>query len=155
MEGLTVTGTGIPAGTDRVVILSTGRVRVRVTILCYGYGSGSKNAVPADLYKRPYHIYTETTALTFHPCPNLIQNLPPHISHPFPKLSIIHAIHGYAMLCFQVQRTPIIHAWGFCCNSHKSEVWQSCFLRLLDLENGTAFLFQFANAHLLPNLSQY
>src|SRR6218665_3515551 len=23
---------------------------------------------------------------------------------------------------------PIIHAWGFCCNSHKSEVWQSCFL---------------------------
>ena len=28
-EGLTVTGTGIPAGTGRVEILSTGRVRVR------------------------------------------------------------------------------------------------------------------------------
>src|SRR6218665_3994500 len=26
------------------------------------------------------------------------------------------------MLCFQFQRTPIIHAWGHCCNSHKSEV---------------------------------
>src|SRR6218665_2222707 len=43
-----LTGTGIPAGTGRVEILSTGRVRV--TVLCYGYGSGSKNAVPADLY---------------------------------------------------------------------------------------------------------
>src|SRR6218665_1086438 len=73
--------------------------------------------------KRPYHIYTETTALASHPCPNLIQNLPPHVSHPFPKLSIIHAIHGYAMLCFQVQRTPIIHARRFCNNSNKSEVW--------------------------------
>src|SRR6218665_1037949 len=41
---------------------------------------------------------------------------------------LIHVIHGYAMLCFQVQRTPIIHARGFCCNSHKSEVWQSCFI---------------------------
>jgi len=40
-------GTGIPADTGRVVILSTGRVRV--TVLCYGYGSGSKNDVPADL----------------------------------------------------------------------------------------------------------
>src|SRR6218665_1234425 len=49
-EGLTVTGTGIPASTGRVVILSTDRVRIRVTILCYGYGSGSKNAIPADLY---------------------------------------------------------------------------------------------------------
>jgi len=49
MEGLTVTGTGIPEGTGRVVILSTGRVRARVTVLRYGYGSGSKDAVPADL----------------------------------------------------------------------------------------------------------
>src|SRR6218665_571438 len=70
--------------------------------------------------QRPYHTYTETTA---HPCPNRIQNLPPHVSHPFPNLSILHVIHGYTMLCFQVQRTPITHAWGFCCNSHKSEVW--------------------------------
>jgi len=45
------TGTGIPVGTGRVAILSTGRVQVWVTVLCYGYGSGSKNAVPADLYK--------------------------------------------------------------------------------------------------------
>src|SRR6218665_1639366 len=39
-------------------------------------------------------------------------------------------IHGYAaaILSFQYQRTPIIHALGFCCHSHKSEVWQSCFL---------------------------
>src|SRR6218665_842746 len=49
-EGLTMTSTGIPAGTGRVVILSTRRVRVRLTVLCYGYGSGSKDAVPADLY---------------------------------------------------------------------------------------------------------
>src|SRR6218665_3373757 len=54
--------------------------------------------------------------------------LPPHVSHPFWNLSIIHVIHGYAMLCFQVQRTPIIHAWEICSNSHKPEVWQSCFL---------------------------
>src|SRR6218665_981331 len=72
--------------------------------------------------QRPYHTYTETTALASHPCSNRIQNLPPHVSHPFPNLSIIHVIHGYAMLCFQVQRTPIIHVWGFCSNSHKSEV---------------------------------
>src|SRR6218665_1132676 len=78
--------------------------------------------------KRPYHTYTETTALASHPCPYCIQNLHPHVSHSFWNLSIIHVIHGYAMLCFQVQRTPIIHAWGFCCNLHKSEVWQSCFL---------------------------
>jgi len=63
--------------------------------------------------QRPYHTYTETTALASHPCSNRIQNLPPHVSHPFPNLSIIHVIHGYAMLCFQVQRTPIIHTWGF------------------------------------------
>src|SRR6218665_3250303 len=37
-------------GSGWVVILSTGRVRVRETIMCYGYGSGSKDAVPADLY---------------------------------------------------------------------------------------------------------
>src|SRR6218665_3228000 len=34
-----------------------------------------------------------------------------------------YVIHGYAMLCFQVQRTPIIHTWGFCAVIHKSEVW--------------------------------
>src|SRR6218665_3374375 len=78
--------------------------------------------------QRPHHTYTETTALASHPCPYCIQNLLPHVSRPFWNLSIIHVIHGYAMLCFQVQGTPIIHAWGFCCNSHKSEVWQSCFL---------------------------
>src|SRR6218665_3565943 len=78
--------------------------------------------------QRPHHTYTETTALASHPCPYCIQNLPPHASHPFWNLFIIHVIHGYAMLCFQVQRTLIIHAWGFCCNSHKSEVCQSCFL---------------------------
>src|SRR6218665_989863 len=73
--------------------------------------------------QRPYHTYTETAALASHPCPNRIQNLPPRVSHPFPNLSIIYVIHGYAMLCFQVQRTPIVHAWGSCSNSHKSEVW--------------------------------
>src|SRR6218665_570990 len=72
--------------------------------------------------------YTETTALASHRCSYCIKNLPPHLSHPFWNLSIIHVIHGYAMLCFQVQRTPIIHAWGFCYNPQKSEVWQSCFL---------------------------
>src|SRR6218665_2949019 len=49
----------------------------------------------------------------------IIQNLPPRVSHPFWNLSIVHVIHGYAMLCFQVQRTPIIHAWGFCCTNLK------------------------------------
>src|SRR6218665_189546 len=78
--------------------------------------------------QRPYHTDTETTALVSHPCPYRLQNLSPHVSRPFWNLSIVHVIHGYAMLCFQVQGTPIIHAWGFCCNSHKSEVWQSCFL---------------------------
>src|SRR6218665_858794 len=77
--------------------------------------------------QRPHHTYTETTALASHPCPYCIQNLPPYVSHLFWNLSIIHVIHDYAMLCFKGQRTPIIHAWGFCCNSHKSEVWQSCF----------------------------
>jgi len=28
----------------------------------------------------------------------------------------------------RVDDRRIIHAWGFCCNLHKSEVWQSCFL---------------------------
>src|SRR6218665_3404469 len=74
--------------------------------------------------QKPYHTYTETTALASHPSPNRIQNLPPHVSHPFPNLYIIiHVIHGCALVCFQVHRTPIIHAWGFCSNSHKSEVW--------------------------------
>src|SRR6218665_2952133 len=45
---------------------------------------------------RPRHTYTETTALAFHPCPYCIQNLPPHVSHPFWNLSIIYVIHGYA-----------------------------------------------------------
>src|SRR6218665_3387544 len=44
-------------GSGRVVIWSTGRVQVRVMILCYGYGSGSKNAVPADLYWRYDQIW--------------------------------------------------------------------------------------------------
>src|SRR6218665_281527 len=56
--------------------------------------------------------------------------LPLHVSHPFWYLSIIHVIQGYAMLCFQGKRTPIINARGLCNNSHKSEVWQSCFLSL-------------------------
>src|SRR6218665_2963582 len=46
---------------------------------------------------RPHHTYTETTALASHPCPYCIQNLPPHVSHPFWNLSIIHVIHGYAI----------------------------------------------------------
>src|SRR6218665_2203239 len=78
-----------------------------------------------DLIK---HTYTETTALASHPCPYRIQNIPSHVSHPFWNLSIIHVIHGYAMLWFQVRRTPIIHEWRSCCNSHKSEVSHSCFL---------------------------
>src|SRR6218665_3573528 len=53
--------------------------------------------------QRLHHTYTETTALASHPCPYCIQNLPPHVSHPFWNLSIIHVIHGNAMLCFQVQ----------------------------------------------------
>src|SRR6218665_3901722 len=72
--------------------------------------------------QRPHHIYTETTTLASHPCPNRIQNLPLHVSHPFWNLSIIHVVHGYML-----QRTPIIRVWGFCCNSHKSEFWQSWF----------------------------
>src|SRR6218665_1002156 len=79
-------------------------------------------------FQRPHRTYTETTALASHPCPYRIQNLPPHVSHPSWNLSIIHVIHGNVMLCFQAHRTPIIHAWGFCCSSHKSEVWQLCFL---------------------------
>src|SRR6218665_133361 len=63
--------------------------------------------------KRLNHAYAETTALALHPCPYRIQNLPPHVSHPLWNLSIIHAIHCYVMLCFQVQRTSIIHAWEF------------------------------------------
>src|SRR6218665_2146786 len=55
-------------------------------------------------------------------------NLPPHVLQSLCNLSIVHVIHGYAMLCSQVQRTPIIHAWGFCSNSHKYEVWQLYFL---------------------------
>src|SRR6218665_1302311 len=62
--------------------------------------------------------------LPMHSCPNRIQNLHPHVSHPFWNLSIIHFIYGYAMLCFQVQRTPIILGRRFCCSWHKSEVWQ-------------------------------
>src|SRR6218665_1231722 len=43
--------------------------------------------------QRPHHTYTETTALASHPCPYCIQNLPPHVSHPFWNLSIIrHAL---------------------------------------------------------------
>src|SRR6218665_2764099 len=78
---------------------------------------------------RPHHTYAETTALASRPYSYCIQNLISHVSHPYWNLSIIDFIHGYAMLCFlQVQWTPISHAWGFCCNAHKSEVWQSCFL---------------------------
>src|SRR6218665_2343465 len=46
-------------GSGRVVILSTGRVRVRGTVLCYGYGSGSKNAVTAALYGLNAHSGNE------------------------------------------------------------------------------------------------
>ena len=71
------------------------------------------------------------TLKQLHPCPYCIQNLAHHVSHPFWNLSILHIIHGYSTLCFQVPMTStIIHTWGFCCNSHKSEVWQSCFLGL-------------------------
>src|SRR6218665_622425 len=80
-----------------------------------------------------------------HPCPYCIQNLPPHVSYPFWNLSIIHVIHGYAMLCFQLQRTPIIHAWRFCCNSHKSEVWQSTS-QMVSVLNSTSFLTLFFSA---------
>src|SRR6218665_3899716 len=51
--------------------------------------------------QRPYHTYTETTALASHPCPNHIQNLPSRVSQPFPNLFIKHVIHGYAMFCFR------------------------------------------------------
>src|SRR6218665_3420075 len=63
--------------------------------------------------QRPHHLdhtYTETTALASHSYSYRIQNIPPRVSHPFWKLSIIHVTHGYAMLCFHVQKTPIIHA---------------------------------------------
>src|SRR6218665_2901698 len=50
------------------------------------------------------------------------------------RTSTIHVIHGDANMSSMV--TPCsasrsrelrssMHAWGFCCNSHKSEVWQS------------------------------
>ena len=59
--------------------------------------------------------------------------LPIHARIAFKISLLMYHVHSgtspsYAMLCFQVQRTPIIHAWGFCCNSHKNEVWQSCLL---------------------------
>src|SRR6218665_1033068 len=79
-------------------------------------------------FHRPHHTHTETTTLASHPCLYRIQNLSPHVSHTLFNLYITHVIHGYAMLYFQVQRTPIIYAWGFCYNLHKSEVWQSSFL---------------------------
>src|SRR6218665_1525332 len=78
--------------------------------------------------QRQHHTCTETTALASHPYLYRIQNLHPRVSHPFWNLSILHVIHGYAMLCFLFQRTPIIHAWGFSCNLHKSEVRQLCSL---------------------------
>src|SRR6218665_3492476 len=40
-------------------------------------------------FQRPYHTYTERAALASYSCPNCIQNLPPHVSHPFPNLSIV------------------------------------------------------------------
>src|SRR6218665_1369744 len=43
---------------------------------------------------RPRHTYTETTSLAFHPCPYCIQNLPPHVSHPFWNLSP-HTCHPW------------------------------------------------------------
>src|SRR6218665_954655 len=45
---------------------------------------------------RPHHTYTETTALASHRCQYCIQNLPPHVSHPFWNLSI-DVIHGCAI----------------------------------------------------------
>ena len=57
------------------------------------------------------------------------------------------------MLCFQVQRTPIIHAWGFCYNSHKIESLAIGLSRSLDPENGTAFLLGIVNTHLFTNFS--
>ena len=51
---------------------------------------------------KPHHVYTETTALTSHPCPYCIQYLSPQVSYPLWNLSIIHVIRDYAMLCFQI-----------------------------------------------------
>src|SRR6218665_228829 len=42
--------------------------------------------------QRPLHTYTEITTLASHPCLYCIQNLPPHVSHSFWNLSIIHAL---------------------------------------------------------------
>jgi len=47
--------------------------------------------------QRPHHTSTETTVLASHPCPYHIQNLPPHVSHPFWNLSIIRVIHNRAL----------------------------------------------------------
>src|SRR6218665_1916046 len=99
-------------------------IRTTTLILSSAYCRSSNKRSQSQ---RPHHTDTETTALVSHPGRYRIQYLP-DVLHPFWKLSIIHIIHGYAMLCFQVQKTPITHAWGFCSNSHKSEVWQSCFL---------------------------
>jgi len=43
-------------GSVRVVILSTGLVRVRITALCYGYGSGSKKCCRPT--RRPLAVVT-------------------------------------------------------------------------------------------------
>ena len=46
VSGIRVYGYTRGYGSGRVVILSTGRVRVRVAVLCYGYGSVAKMLYP-------------------------------------------------------------------------------------------------------------
>src|SRR6218665_3076712 len=79
MNRLAIDGYGYTGGygSGRVVILSTGRVRVRVTVQCYEYGSGSKTAVPADPYCRPSwkcdrNSYIQQTSFT-----TVVHNLRP------------------------------------------------------------------------------
>ena len=85
MEMLAIDGYGYTRGyrSDRIVILSTGRIRVRITVLCYGYGSGSKTAVPADpccmslLILSPLSLFALSLLCLFFVCPLTIRMASP------------------------------------------------------------------------------
>src|SRR6218665_2052533 len=100
--------------------------------------------------QRPHHTYTETTALASHPGPYCIQNLPPPVSHPFWTLSIIHVIHGYASRSRGLRSST---RGDFAVIRTNLKFGNRAF-SVAGPREGTAFLFQFVNAHLLPNLSQ-
>src|SRR6218665_311907 len=105
--------------------------------------------------QRPHHNYTETTALASHPCPYRIQNLPPHVSHPFWNFSVIRSCHPWLFHALLPDPENSEHPReGILLLFAQILSLEIVLSRTLDLKNGTAFLFQFVNAHLLPNLSQ-